>query len=107
MFREYFEEQASLLKLWASHLNLDYPLDKTEVEATLVYCLQSLWMNRLEAHDIAWLCELWYRSGGVEVGHPGSRQTHVKAFPTWTRKPDVLPAALETASAQGPHVGAV
>jgi len=52
-------------------------------------------MNRLEAHDIG---RLWYRSGGEEAGVPGSRQTHVKAFPTWTRKPDVLPAALETAA---------
>jgi hypothetical protein len=52
-------------------------------------------MYRLEPHDIE---RFWYSSGGVEVGLPGSKRTHVKAFPTWTRKPDGLSAALETAA---------
>ena len=52
-------------------------------------------MNRFEAHDIG---GIWYTVGGVEVGLPGSMRAHVKAFPTWTRKPDGLHAAPETAA---------
>ena len=86
-------EVSEAIRPCASHLNLDYPLDKTESEATSVYGLQRLLVNRSKAcGDGGHRVQGW--GSRLEGSSRASLDVKSVVLPHWVMLPivpDILP----------------